>query len=76
MRGQASAAYLLVINLIGLGCGPVIVPIISDHVLQDPKQLRLALAIVCAVCCTTSAILLSVLRPIYARRVREAAQWR
>jgi MFS family permease len=75
MRGQVSAVYLLVLNLIGLGCGPVIVPLISDHVLHDPMQLRLALAIVCATCCVTSAILLSVLRPIYVQRLKEAAQW-
>jgi MFS family permease len=76
MRGQVSAVYLLVINLIGLGFGPVIVPVISDHVLGDPSKLRISLAIVCALCCTISAVLLYALRPIYARHVEEAAQWR
>jgi MFS family permease len=76
MRGQASAMYLLVINLIGLGFGPVVVPVISDHVLQDPTKLRIGLAILCSVCCATATILLFVLRPIYARHVQEAAKWR
>ena len=76
LRGRVSALYLLVLNLIGLGCGPVLVPLISDHVLGDPSKLRDALAIVCAVCCCTSAVLLCVLRPIYARHVRDAERWR
>lgn len=76
MRGQVSAVYLLVLNLIGLGVGPVLVPLISDHVLQDPTQLRPAMAIVSISCATVAVVLLCVLRPIYARRVAEAAQWR
>jgi MFS family permease len=76
LRGRVSALYLLVLNLIGLGFGPVLVPLISDHLLGDPSQLRSALAIVCVVCCCTSAVLLCVLRPIYARHVRDAERWR
>ena len=76
MRGRVSALYLLVLNLIGLGFGPVVVPLISDHVLHDPANLRLAMAIVCALCCSSSAVLLWVLRPIYGQRVREAHDWR
>jgi MFS family permease len=76
MRGRMSALYLLVLNLIGLGFGPVLVPLISDHILGDPAKLRHALAIVCIACCSTSAAMLCVLRPIYERRVREAERWR
>jgi hypothetical protein len=77
MRGQVSAVYLLVLNLIGLGVGPVLVPLISDHVLRDPMKLRAAMAIVSVVCSATAVILLCVLRPIYARGVTEAAaRWR
>jgi MFS family permease len=75
MRGRMSALYLLVLNLIGLGCGPVLVPLISDHLLGDPTKLRYALAIVCVVCCCISVAMLCVLRPIYERRVREAEHW-
>jgi len=75
MRGRMSALYLLVLNLIGLGFGPVLVPLISDHILGDPAKLRHALAIVCIVCCSSSAAMLCVLRPIYERHVREAERW-
>jgi hypothetical protein len=48
----------------------------SDHVLNDSMQLRLALAIVCGTCGATAAILLLLLRTIYVQRLQEAAQWR
>ncbi|HEY6869246.1 MAG TPA: MFS transporter [Novosphingobium sp.] len=35
MRGQVSAVYLLVFNLIGLGCGPSIVAFFTDFVFHD-----------------------------------------
>ena len=42
MRAQISSAYLFTVNLIGLGVGPTLVPLISDYVLRDPMQIRWA----------------------------------
>lgn len=35
LRGQVSAIYLLVFNLIGLGCGPSVVALLTDYVFRD-----------------------------------------
>jgi MFS family permease len=44
MRGQASAVYLLAINAVGLGLGPTLVALVTDHVFADEKSLHLSLA--------------------------------
>ncbi len=46
MRGQASALYLFVINLIGLGLGPTVVALFTDYVFAADEMLRYSLLIV------------------------------
>ena len=46
MRAQVSAVYLFTVNLVGLGLGPYLVPMISDYILRDPMQIRWGLLIV------------------------------
>jgi MFS family permease len=48
MRGLAMAIYLLMANLIGMGCGPLIVGLITDHVFHSPLAVGKSLAIVAA----------------------------
>ncbi|HXV60692.1 MAG TPA: MFS transporter [Vicinamibacteria bacterium] len=43
MRGRATAVYLFVINIIGLGLGPQLLPLVSDHVFGDEMQIHWAL---------------------------------
>lgn len=43
MRGQASAVYLFIISLIGLGLGPQVLALVTDFVFQDEKQIHLSL---------------------------------
>jgi MFS family permease len=43
MRGQASAVYLFIINLIGLGLGPQALALVTDYVFADEKQIHLSL---------------------------------
>lgn len=45
MRGVASALGVLVVNVAGLGVGPVAVALITDNILHDPTRLSVALAI-------------------------------
>jgi MFS family permease len=49
MRGQASALYLFVVNLLGLGLGPTAVALVTDYVFQDDRAVRYSLLIVTAV---------------------------
>jgi MFS family permease len=43
MRGQASAVYLFIISIIGLGLGPQALALVTDHVFQDEKQIHMSL---------------------------------
>jgi MFS family permease len=45
-RAQVSAVYLFVVNAIGLGIGPTLVPFLNDHVFHDPAKIRFSLVIV------------------------------
>ena len=46
MRGQASALYLFVINLIGLGLGPTAVAVMTDYVFHDDNAVNCSLLVV------------------------------
>lgn len=75
MRGQASAIYLFVITLFGLGVGPTAVALVTDFVFADDAALRYSLLIV-----TTLAVLMSItllaksLKP-YRESVVRLEQW-
>jgi hypothetical protein len=75
MRAQVSAVYLFTVNLIGLGVGPYLVPMISDSILRDPMQIRWGLLIVVVVSGTIAAALLWRVRATYLLLVAHTAQW-
>jgi MFS family permease len=58
MRGQASAIYLFVVNLIGLGLGPTAVAMTTDYVFRDDNAVNYSLLIICTIAHVVSAILL------------------
>ena len=58
MRGQASAIYLFVINLIGLGIGPTAVALTTDYVFHNDNKVNLSLLIVCAIAHLVAGLLL------------------
>jgi MFS family permease len=45
MRGQLTAVYFFVQSLIGLGIGPTMVGLLTEHVFRDPQMLRYSLVI-------------------------------
>jgi MFS family permease len=74
-RAQISAVYLFVVNALGLGVGPTLVPFVNEHVFHDPAKIRYSLVIV-VICSAVAAItLLFIVRPIYRQKQTEAAQW-
>jgi len=75
MRGQASAMYLFVVTLIGLGVGPTAVALMTDFVFQDDGALRYSLLIISVVSSLLALVLLlASLRP-YRESVERVAQW-
>ena len=49
LRARLSAIYLLVLNLLGIGLGPLIVAAMSDYLLGGKEAIGLAMAITAAI---------------------------
>ncbi len=75
MRGQASAIYLFVITLIGLGVGPTAVALVTDFVFADDAALRYSLLIITTLAVSTSIILLAKSLKPYRESVTRLEQW-
>jgi MFS family permease len=58
MRAQATAVYLFVINLVGIGLGPPSVAALTDYVFRDKQSVHLSLFIVGALSFTLAIALL------------------
>ncbi len=58
MRGQAGAFYLLVVNIISIGCAATTVGFLNDKVFQDPAAVGKSLAVVGVVTTIGAAIFL------------------
>lgn len=58
LRGQASAVYLFVINLVGLGLGPTAVALATDYLFGDDNAVGYSLLLVTTVAHAISALLL------------------
>lgn len=74
MRAQASAVYLFVVNLIGLGLGPTLVAVVTDYVFKDDKAVGQSLLLVTMTALTAAAVLLRLgLTPYRASLARQRA---
>jgi MFS family permease len=72
MRGQVSAVYLFMINLIGIGLGPFLTGRITDVVFADEQAVGLSIAIVAGCSAPVAALVLA--SGLRAFRVQRAAQ--
>ncbi|MCY1275498.1 putative L-galactonate transporter [compost metagenome] len=76
MRGQASAIYLFVITLIGLGIGPTAVALVTDFVFADDQALRYSLLIVSSVALLGAMVVLGLGLRHYRDSLSRLQQWR
>jgi MFS family permease len=76
MRAQATACYLFVINLLGIGLGPTVVAMLTDNVFHDPKAVHLSLMVVGAITFAIAAILLWFGLGSYRRSLEYLERWR
>ena len=68
-RAQVSSLYITLTTLVGLGIGPLVVGLMTDHLFKDPADIRYSLAIVVGVPAPVMfALLLSACRPYRALR--------
>ncbi len=71
MRGQVSALYLLVINLLGIGLGPTVPALITDFVFGDEAMLGQSLAWTAAITGLPAIVLLWMARSRYVAEARD-----
>lgn len=58
MRGQASAVYLFILNIVGLGVGPTAVAACTQFIFRRDDAVQYSLAIVTSVACALAVVLL------------------
>ena len=75
MRGQASALYLFVINIIGLGIGPTAVAVLTEHLFQNPQMVHYSLAMVGVAGHILAALLLWFSLKPFVETVQRAGEW-
>ncbi len=75
MRSQASALYLFVINLIGMGIGPWLVAWLTDKAFHDPKAVGYSLLVVGFVSFALGGLLLWLGLKPYRRSLAYLKEW-
>lgn len=75
MRGQASAIYYLVVNVIGLTAGPTGVALFTDYVFGDPLALRYSVACVSLLASLFSIVLLFYNLRQFRNAMAESGDW-
>jgi MFS family permease len=75
MRGQAAAVFLFAINLVGLGLGPQILPLVTDYVFRDEKQIHFSLLTVTATSEVGALVLLLLALPRFRRAMSYRDRW-
>lgn len=71
LRGQVAAASMLCFNLIGLGLGPLLVALLTDHVFADAGMVNRSVGIVTTSAAAVGAFLLWIARPALNRMAAE-----
>lgn len=69
MRGQGSAVYQLIVNLVAGVMGPTAVALLTDKVFGDPQAIRFSLSILAVVGMTLVLALLAWARPAFVHTV-------
>lgn len=73
LRAQVSAGYLTVLNLVGLGLGPVMIGLMTDRLFSQPSDVRYSMALITVVTVPLMVVLMMLaLKPF--RELRAADQ--
>jgi spore maturation protein SpmA len=77
MRAQASAVYLFVVNLIGLGVGPTAVAFMTENVFKDVEgdSIRYSMAIVSTVAGLVATVLLYIAMMQFRHSLKRLKDW-
>lgn len=75
MRGQFIALFTGVLNLLGVGIGPLAIGVITDYVLVDPAAIGFSILIVTLIACALACPLLLCARRDFKQTAQRAAEW-
>lgn len=75
MRGQGSALYLFVANIIGLGLGPTSVAMATDYIFGDPSMLRYSLLFIPVIAMVVAVICFFLCLKPYKRTLEYLIHW-
>ncbi|NUU38274.1 MFS transporter [Pseudomonas sp. C2B4] len=75
MRGQFIALFTGVLNLLGVGVGPLAIGVITDYVLVDPAAIRYSILIVTLIACALACPLLLRARNSFKHTAQQAREW-
>ena len=76
MRGQISAIYLFFVNIIGIGMGPTLIALVTDHAFGDDAMLRYAMSLVAGAAAILAALTLGFGLPAFRSSLKRAEAWR
>lgn len=76
MRGQVSAIYLFFVNIIGIGMGPTLIALVTDHAFGDDAMLRYAMSLVAGVSAILAVVTLALGLPAFRSSLQRAEAWR
>ncbi|MCY1265751.1 putative L-galactonate transporter [compost metagenome] len=75
MRGQFIALFTGVLNLLGVGIGPLAIGVITDYVLVDPAAIGYSILIVTLIACALACPLLLLARHSFRKTSQQAREW-
>ncbi len=76
MRGQVSALYLFFVNIIGIGMGPTLIALVTDHAFGDDAMLRYAMSLVAGASAILAVVILALGLPAFRSSLGRAEAWR
>ncbi len=71
-RARVTALYFFVVNLVGLGFGPMLIALLTDHLFGDDGALRYSIALVAGAALPLAALVLSAGFAAFARDLAKA----
>jgi MFS family permease len=75
MRGQFAALYTGVLSLLGAGCGPVAIGVLTDYVFRDTQAIGQAIGIVCLAFGAVACCLFRFGYRPYSDTLKHAVEW-
>lgn len=72
MRGMATAIYVLIISMIGMGIAPTLIAFVTDYVMRDERRVGESMGLVCGIAAITAVALIGRGLVHYRRALGEA----